>query len=78
MTPDFEYLDQGLFTAIFANNTKAGKELSRFMVGNDNSNKILTVQFSQFKDDLRRAGYSMRKATAPTETDSDLLESLLS
>lgn len=76
MAADFEYLDQGIFTAIFANNAKSEKELSRFMDGNHGSNKIFTAQFSEFKSDLRRAGYSIRKAKRPTMNDSELLEGL--
>ena len=54
MKPDFDYTDDGLFVSLYPNGKQAEDALARFMKMNDGSNKILSMQFSDFRAELKR------------------------
>lgn len=77
--PDFTYTKCTLFTTIYPNTAGAHRELSKYMATNGGSNKILTIQFPQFRADATAAGYTFareRRATMSAKTEDALLADL--
>ena len=77
---DLVYIRQGLFTA-FIPETKAGEEAFRQICAaqGDHTGKILTAHVESTLAQLRKAGYSVKKAkrvTLPTIDDDELLKEL--
>lgn len=77
MKPDFDYTDDGLFVSLYPNGKQAEDALARFMKMNDGSNKILSMQFSDFRAKLKRSGWTIQKAKKVVVDDNELLKQLL-
>lgn len=75
-TYDLEYRKNGLFT-FFIPNTKDGESAWRELSDQTNgTGKVFTFHFDSVLRQLRRAGYSVRKAPEVKESIKDILKEL--
>lgn len=70
LTPDLEYITTGLFTR-FVPNTPIGEDAWRQMDG-----AVLSIHAKNVIGQLRRAGYSVRKAKPVKQSMDELLAEL--
>lgn len=74
---DFEYIQSGAWVSFFPCNDFAHEQLSKFMIENEGSNKVLFLHAREFIKKLRALGYCVRKhKQSPKMSDNELLEAL--
>jgi endonuclease III len=73
---DFAYRTDGMFTLILPETPQAVEAWEAIAEQTDGTGKVLTAHLPAVMEQIRRAGYTIRKATAIEETDAELLDSL--
>ena len=75
---DITYSNKGFFTAFYAESIDGETALNQMMSQNQGSNKVPSIQANAVISQLRKLGYSVRKAKAVSskQSDSDLLAAL--
>ena len=75
---DFTFNDDGTFTQIIPE-TKAAQECWNTEIApkTDGTGKVLSVHFPKVREQLREAGYTIRKAKPSTQSADSLLKELL-
>tara|TARA_R100000781_G_scaffold113591_1_gene82401 strand:+ start:9037 stop:9273 length:237 start_codon:yes stop_codon:yes gene_type:complete len=75
MAIDLTYLTTGFFTTFFPE-SKEGEAAYKEMIEQNESPKILTRDLKNVLHQLRKAGYSVKKAKKPTQSIDDILSEL--
>ncbi len=73
--PDLEYINTGLFTRFIAN-TPEGEDAWRVMAKETGNAAVLTIHAKNVIQQLRVAGYNVKKARKPTQSMDDILAEL--
>lgn len=75
MAIDLTYLTTGFFTTFFPE-SKSGETAYKEMIEQNDSPKILTRDLKTVLYQLRKSGYSVKKAKKPTQSIDDILSEL--
>lgn len=75
MTSDLEYTNHGLFTRFYPN-TEAGENAWREMAKESGVAAVLTMHAKPVINQLRKAGYTVSKASKPNQSISEILNEL--
>ncbi len=73
MKRDVSYKVDGLFTTFIPDTAQGEIAVREMMAQNENSNKVFSVHSSAVIEQLRKAGYVVRKAKPVTRADIDNL-----
>lgn len=75
MNPDLTYLTTGFFTTFYPE-SKQGETVYKEMIEQSRSPKILTRDLKTVLYQIRKAGYTVKKAKKPTQTIEEILNEL--
>lgn len=71
MKVDIEYIESGMFI-IFFPNTPEGEQVWRQLAeSTDGTGKVFAIHAKQVIKDIRKAGYTVRKAKPASKKDAD-------
>ena len=74
---DFTYIDNGMFIRICPESSAAAEVWNEEIAPNTGgSGAVLATEFEVVKSQLRKAGYTIRKAVKSNQSDADLLSEL--
>lgn len=71
MKADIEYIEDGMFITFFANTTEGEHAWRQLAESTDGTGKVFAIHAKQVMQDMRKAGYTVRKAKPISKKDTD-------